>query len=101
MRQLYKAYVTPVINYTSTAALIRVLSTFRTVTIATLNIKQKEAFLEIEIKSDREIAIERAEAVRSIVDIVVYSDTSGREDHLDTTAAILNNSLETSDSIQV
>jgi len=199
MRQLYEACVTPVVDYASTvwhdplrdkthlrhlrtvqrAALIRVLSAFRTVATTTLDVEahvlpthlrlryraqntitrlhtlpqkhpiwnalnraqrrrnnrgsfarfplsealktmnlerlqeiemidptplppwRKEAFSEIEIESDREIAIERAEAARSTADIVVYSDASGREGHLGAAAAALNDSLETIDSMQV
>ncbi|KAJ5513135.1 hypothetical protein N7463_002687 [Penicillium fimorum] len=62
---------------------------------------RKEAFSEIEIESDREIAIERAQAARSTADIVVYSDASGRGGHLGAAAAVLDKSLETTDSIQV
>ena len=62
---------------------------------------RKEAFSEIEIELDREIAIERAEAVWLTADIVVYSDASGREGYLGAAVAALNNSLETIDSIQV
>ncbi|KAI3093180.1 hypothetical protein CBS147333_10127 [Penicillium roqueforti] len=199
MRQLYEACVTPVVDYASTvwhdplrdkthlrhlrtvqrAALIRVLSAFRTVATTTLDVEahvlpthlrlryraqntitrlhtlpqkhpiwsalrrgqrrrnnrgsfarfplsealktmnlerlqeiemidptplppwRKEAFSEIEIESDRDIAIERAEAARSIADIVVYSGASGRENHLGAAAAALNDSLEIIDSIQM
>ena len=61
--------------------------------------QRKEAFSEIEIKLDREIAIERAEAVRLTADIVVYSDALGREGHLGAVVAALNDLLETIDSI--
>jgi hypothetical protein len=37
-----------------------------------------EVFSEIEIEPDREAAIEKAEATRSISDVVIYSDASGR-----------------------
>ena len=40
-----------------------------------------DPFTEIEIGLDRETARERADAVRSKSDIVVYSDASGREGH--------------------
>lgn len=43
---------------------------------------RSEAFTEVQIEPDREIAIERAETIRSTSDIVVYSDASGRHDHL-------------------
>jgi ribonuclease HI len=62
---------------------------------------RKEAFSEIEIESDREIALERAEVARSTADIVVYSDASGREGHLGAAATVLDESLGTTDSIQV
>ncbi|OQD70005.1 hypothetical protein PENANT_c280G02962 [Penicillium antarcticum] len=60
-----------------------------------------EAFSEIEIESDRETALERAEAARSTADIVVYSDASGREGHLGAAATVLDELLETTDSMQV
>jgi ribonuclease HI len=62
---------------------------------------RKEAFSEIEIESDRELAIGRAETAQATADIVVYSDASGRHGHLGAAAVVLNNSLETIDSIQV
>ena len=62
---------------------------------------RNEAFSEIEIESDREVAIERAGAARATTDIVVYSDASGRHGHLGAAVAVLNDSLETTDSIQV
>lgn len=40
------------------------------------------AFMEIEIKSGRETARERAEVVRPTSNIVVCPDASGREGHL-------------------
>ena len=42
-----------------------------------------DAFSEIELGSDREIARERAGSVRDTSDIVVYSDASGHEDLLE------------------
>ncbi|OQE10083.1 hypothetical protein PENFLA_c095G04406 [Penicillium flavigenum] len=62
---------------------------------------RQEAFSLIEIEPDRKIAIERAEAARSTSDIVVYSDASGRQGHLGAAAAMLNESLETTDSIRI
>jgi len=62
---------------------------------------RKEAFSNIEIESDREIAIERGETARATADIVVYSDASGRHGHLGAAAAVLNDLLETTDSMQV
>ena len=41
-----------------------------------------DPFAEIEIGSDRETATQKAETTRSTSDIVVYSDASGRQDHL-------------------
>ena len=61
--------------------------------------QRKEAFLEIEIKLDREIVIERAKVVQLTVDIIVYLDTLGREGYLGTIVAALNNLLEIIDSI--
>lgn len=60
---------------------------------------RNEAFSEIEIESDREVAIERAGATRVTIDIMVYSDALGRHGHLGAVAAVLNDSLEISDSI--
>jgi hypothetical protein len=55
---------------------------------------RKEAFSNIEIESDREVAIERAETARATADIVVYSDASRRHGHLGAAAAVLNDSLK-------
>jgi hypothetical protein len=41
-----------------------------------------EAFAEISIEPDREVARQRAETVQLTSDIVVYSDASGRDGHL-------------------
>ncbi|KAI2734534.1 hypothetical protein DTO013E5_9920 [Penicillium roqueforti] len=60
-----------------------------------------EPFTEIEIGSDRESATERAGTVRSMSTIVVYSDASGREDHLGAAAVALGNNLEVIESQQV
>lgn len=60
-----------------------------------------EAFSRIDIEPDREIAIERAEEAQSISDIVVYSDALGRQGHLGAAAAVLDESLETTESIQI
>ena len=57
-----------------------------------------EPFTEFEIGSDRESATERAGTVRSISTIVVYSDASGREDHLGAAAVALGNNLEVIES---
>ena len=60
-----------------------------------------EAFTEIEIEPDREIAAQRADTIRSTSDIVVYSDASGRQAHLGAAAVTLDNNLEVSDSSQI
>lgn len=52
-------------------------------------------------RSDREIARERADSVRNMSDIVVYSDASGREDHLGTAIVALNDQEEVVESQQV
>lgn len=62
---------------------------------------RKEAFSEIEIESDREVTLEKAEAPQSTANIVVYLDASGREGHLGAAATVLNKSLEAIDSIHV
>ncbi|KAJ9481485.1 hypothetical protein VN97_g11991 [Penicillium thymicola] len=60
-----------------------------------------DAFSEIEVDPDREKARERAETVRSTSDVVVYSDASGREDHLGASVAALDDNLEVIESQQV
>jgi ribonuclease HI len=60
-----------------------------------------ETFTEIEVGSDRESAIERAETARSISDIVVYSDASGREGHLGAAVVALDDNLQVIESQQV
>lgn len=45
--------------------------------------------------------MERAKAARSKSDGVVYSDASGRQGHLGAAATALNNSLETTESLQI
>ncbi|KAJ5111881.1 hypothetical protein NUU61_001511 [Penicillium alfredii] len=60
-----------------------------------------EPFSKIEIEPDREIAMERAEQARSNSDIVIYSDTSGRQGHLGAAAVALDDSLETTEKIQI
>jgi hypothetical protein len=52
-----------------------------------------EPFADIDIGSDRETAVERAEAARSTSDIVVYSDASGRDSHLSAAIVALDNNL--------
>jgi ribonuclease HI len=60
-----------------------------------------EAFAEIEVKSDRETARERAETIRATSDLVVYSDASGREGHLGAAIVTLNENDEVMESQQV
>jgi ribonuclease HI len=57
-----------------------------------------EPFAEIDVGSDRETAVERAETTRSTSDIVVYSDASGREGHLGAAVVALDSNLETVES---
>jgi ribonuclease HI len=60
-----------------------------------------EAFTEIEIGPDREMARDRAETVQSTSNIVVYSDASGREGHLGAAVVALDDNLEITESQQV
>ncbi|KAG2014482.1 hypothetical protein GB937_006707 [Aspergillus fischeri] len=60
-----------------------------------------EPIAEIEIGSDRETAIERAEAARSTSGIIVYSDASGREGHLSAAVMALDNNLQVVELKQV
>ncbi|KAJ5135377.1 reverse transcriptase [Penicillium bovifimosum] len=60
-----------------------------------------EAFSKIEIEPDREIAMERAGAARTNSDIVVYSDASGRQGHLGAAAVVLDDSLKTTEKLQI
>ncbi|CEJ55656.1 hypothetical protein PMG11_01904 [Penicillium brasilianum] len=60
-----------------------------------------EAFAEIEVNSDRETATERAETIRATSDLIVYSDASGRKDHLGAAIVTLNESDEVIESQQV
>jgi ribonuclease HI len=57
--------------------------------------------VKIEVGSDREIAIEQAEAIRSTSDIVVYSDASGRDGHLGAAVVAFNDNMEIVESQQV
>jgi ribonuclease HI len=59
------------------------------------------AFTEIELERDREIARERADSVRNTSEIVVYSDASGRKDHLGAAIVALNDHEEVVESQQV
>lgn len=53
-----------------------------------------EAFTGVVIKPDREVAIEQAEATRFTLDIVLYSDVSGRQGHLGAAVVALDGNLE-------
>ncbi|KAJ6016451.1 reverse transcriptase [Penicillium herquei] len=59
------------------------------------------AFTEIELERDRERARERADSVRDTSEIVVYSDASGRKDHLGAAIVALNDHEEVIESQQV
>lgn len=60
-----------------------------------------EAFSKIEIEPDRETAIEKAEALHSHSDIVIYSDASGRQGHLGAAAVALNRNLGINQFLQI
>jgi ribonuclease HI len=60
-----------------------------------------EVFARIEIEPDREVAIEKAEAVRSISDVTIYSDASGRQGHLGAAAVAIDERQQTTDRIQI
>ena len=60
-----------------------------------------DPFAEIEIGSDRETAAQKAETTRSTSDVVVYSDASGRQDHLGAAAVALDNNQEILEAQQV
>ncbi|KAJ5936528.1 reverse transcriptase [Penicillium verhagenii] len=61
-----------------------------------------DAFTEIELERDREkSARERADCVRDTSEIVVYSDASGRKDHLGAAIVALNGHEEVIESQKV
>lgn len=60
-----------------------------------------EAFTEIEIEPDREVARENTETVGSRSDIVIYSDASGRDGHLGAAVVALDGNQEIIESRQV
>jgi ribonuclease HI len=60
-----------------------------------------EPFTVIDVGSDRETAVERAEAARSTSDIVVYSDASGRESYLGAAVVALDDNLQVIGSKQI
>lgn len=53
-----------------------------------------DPFVEIEVGSDREVAGEQSEAVRSTSGIAVYADASGRDGHLGTALVALNEDMK-------
>ena len=57
--------------------------------------------MEIEVGSDRETAIEQAEAIRSTSDIIVYSDASGRDGQSGAAVVTFNDDMEMVESQQV
>ncbi|KAJ5152552.1 hypothetical protein N7492_009832 [Penicillium capsulatum] len=63
----------------------------------------EQALLVLANAIDRawEITMERAEQARSNSDIVIYSDASGRQGHLGAAAVALDDSLETTEKIQI
>jgi hypothetical protein len=60
-----------------------------------------EAFAEIEIEPDREVARERAETIGIRADVVVYSDASGRQGHVGAAVAALDDNLEVTGPQQI
>lgn len=50
---------------------------------------------------DREAAIEKAEATRSISDVVIYLDASGRQSHLGAAAAAIAEMQQTTDGAHI
>jgi ribonuclease HI len=61
---------------------------------------RKDAFAEIELEPDREIARDRAESAKDTSDIVVYSDASGREGHQGAAIVALDDNDEVVESQQ-
>jgi hypothetical protein len=51
---------------------------------------QREAFIDISIKPDQEIAREDTKTIGSRSNIIVYSDASRREGHLGASVVALN-----------
>ena len=62
---------------------------------------RREPFTEIEIEQDREVARERAETIGTRADIVVYSDASGRQEHVGAAVAALGDNLEVIEPQQI
>lgn len=77
------------------------LATLETIDPRPLPPWRTEAFAEIEIEPDRELARERADKARSHSDLVIYSDASGREGHLGSAVVTLNENDEVVEFQQV
>ena len=77
------------------------LATLETIGPRPLPPWRAEAFAEIEVKSDRETAKERAETIRATSDLIVYSDASGREGHLGSAIVTLNENDEATEFQQI
>ncbi|KAJ5483111.1 hypothetical protein N7530_002357 [Penicillium desertorum] len=77
------------------------LATLETIDPRPLPPWRAEAFAEIEVKSDRETARERAETIRATSDLVVYSGASGREGHLGAAIVTFNENDEVTELQQV
>ncbi|KAJ5340349.1 hypothetical protein N7541_009473, partial [Penicillium brevicompactum] len=60
-----------------------------------------DPFVEIEVGSDRETAIEQAMAIRSISDIIVYSDASGCDGQLGAAVVAFNDNMDIVDCQQI
>lgn len=77
------------------------LDKLETIDPSPLLLWRTEPLMEVEIGSDQETAVEQAEATRSMSDIIVYSDASGREGHLGAAIMALDNDLQVVESKQV
>jgi hypothetical protein len=54
--------------------------------------------MDIKIGTDREAVRDRAKTIRSTPDIIVYSDTSGRDSYLGAVVVALDDNLEITES---